>query len=196
MNIFLICGHAGHGKDTVCDEILSQDSSAHRLALADPLKIQSMELWKDDEAFHVDFSPQGKISYKVPKEHFSERGLPDYRRAFWQIWGTQGRRSIDPLWWCKEWCYRSLLLQHQNHQMIETFVIPDGRFLNEFAFFKQLGALTIFVDRGDFRLPGVDYDHPSEKEVEVLKDHCTYVIDNTGSLSKLRNQVRTILDDC
>lgn len=66
------------------------------------------------------------------------------------------------------------------------WIIDDLRYPNEFERLKELGAITIYVERGE--------DKHSKSEGLLDKNDFNYVIDNNGDMSNLIKQVKEIYE--
>ena len=64
------------------------------------------------------------------------------------------------------------------------WIIDDLRYPNEFERLKELGAITIYVERGE--------NKHTKSEGLLDKNDFDYVIDNNGSLSDLINEVKRV----
>ena len=151
------------------------------------------------ENYCVDFEsmqviPKSEVSkeYLLSDHKFSKINIlanPIYNdycltiRQLMQSFGTQLMRTYfgDDIW------IKSTL---QNH-FGENLIISDLRFKIEYESVKKKKGTIIYIDRPEC-VPG---NHASEKEViELLNDNkFDYVVDNSGDLSQLFNNLKDIV---
>jgi hypothetical protein len=72
------------------------------------------------------------------------------------------------------------------------WIIPDLRFYNEFLACKQRGAITIRIER-DYDKSDPKYLHPSETELDGMRDDFDYTITNNGTIQELVESVKYVL---
>lgn len=184
INVVAISGYAGHGKDTVCEEILRINPQTVRIALADELKVMCYGMFGWD-FLQVRFDARGRIEYPVS-------GTPEeaaMRRTVHQKMGTEVYRAQDPGYWLKAWSRRAMW--NVCTMGAKTILVPDVRFPNEVDFFKHyLCGLSVYVDRGSYRRDGVDYEHESESYNPWIKEQADICLDNTGDVEHLYEQIR------
>lgn len=124
--------------------------------------------------------------YRLEDREFKESYLPDFDmtvRSFLQIAGTDALRNVlhKDIW------INSLFREFDDSS---RWIIPDVRFANELGKIKELGGITIRVDRPD--LAGNDF-HTSETEWRTLP--FDYVITNDSTLDHLRQEVKKMLNN-
>ena len=167
MLIIMIAGKAGSGKDEVANIICKHSNKAKRFAFADNLKSMARSLGWDGNK--------------------DERG-----RLFLQQLGKVGR-NYNPDVWAKfvEWQIRDELLDTHNN----LFVISDFRFPNEYAVlhkrWKDIITIKLTGRASDL---GSNANDISEHSLESFK--FDYVIDNSGTLQELEDDVLNILGGC
>lgn len=184
-----ICGHARHGKDTAAEAFL-QRGGVYRIALADKLKEDVAELYPDFPEFAVAYDELGRISYPNMRPDTDPWRKAVVRRT-WQVWGTQGRRYIFADYWLWQFADRAMQKATEGFGAI---VIPDVRFKNEAEHIRNTwGGIIVGVDRGDYREPGVDYTHDSEREVpEILADMANYRVFNDETEEQFKARINLL----
>jgi hypothetical protein len=81
-------------------------------------------------------------------------------------------------------------LKELNEDLFENYFVSDLRFKNEYKKLKELGFITIKINR-DARIIDRNQDHPSEKELE--DQEFDYEIDNNGSIEDFYREIDAIL---
>ena len=192
-----IVAQARHGKDTMTDILLgSQEKPYCRVALADEVKIDCMKHYADQHPFFaVAFDAQGRISY--PHDTTDPKEIA-FRRATWQVWGTQARRAIFPDIWLWRWANRAWTWLNMGFYGVG---VPDVRFLNEATHFKKRGGVILAAQRFDedgnlYREPGINYEHASEAEVpDIIDQLADVVIKNDTTYEAYKAKVKATLEE-
>lgn len=168
-----IIAQAGHGKDS-CADILREEFGFARQALADPLKMDIYEAFKD--------FPE----YSIEAQNSRDRD-PRVRRLQ-QVYGTEWcRNRLGKDYWLRRW---SEAAQGKFNGGVPGIAVPDLRFPNEVAYFKdEWEACILFVHRPGHEEPGVDPTHDSERFVRDLRSQADIEIVNDGTLDDLRRHV-------
>jgi hypothetical protein len=189
-----VIGSARHGKDTIAEFLLEHNYC--RVALADEVKLDCAAMYGlQFPEFLVDFDEEGRIFYPHDTQD------PDriaFRRRTWQVWGTEGRRSIFPDIWLWRWANRFMI--HFHNKKYRGVVIPDVRFFNEAVHFKAMGASIVSVVRTDregnpYQEPGIDYRHPSEVDIQrIIYELSDIAIKNSGSLLDLDVELKITME--
>lgn len=106
--------------------------------------------------------------------------LPRSPRRIQQIWGTEYRRTQDPLYWLKYAETKTNFSQPQ--------VLTSVRYANELEFGERIGAVRVHVNR-----PGAvaAADHITERVLPF--DANTILISNDGSLRDLLRKVDAVV---
>jgi len=170
VKLFGIAGLAQSGKDTVA-EILAEYYEADIIAFADPIKLM-LEIGLGityDELY------KGDRSGVHPKYDVSVRHMMQTLGTDW------GRKYIGEDVWLK--AIEMHILANGN----DFQVVSDVRFENEAAWVREHGVLIHVHGRG-----GIPGNHASESGVLVNK--LDIVIDNSGSMAKLRGQIEHIVE--
>jgi hypothetical protein len=177
------CGRAGAGKDTAAQllqdlwwpefaEFGAASARVTRVALADPMRDMLRALG-------------------IPAEYLSDRALkeapiPGLDRSYRQLaqtLGTEwGRNCNGEDFWLK---VAGLKIRNAKGLVM----ITDVRFPNEADWLRAQGGYLVRIDR-----PGVAAvnPHPSEQYADSLR--VDYVLDNSGSIAKLRAQLGVMLE--
>jgi hypothetical protein len=179
-----ISGKARAGKNTVA-EMLTQSLEypfSKIVALADPMKhiVKTMFPEAKNECL---YGPSELRSEIIDPKYLNIDGLPlTYRQALIDL-GAHGRRYNSNIW-------LNVLVQDANRsQDINTYIVSDVRFINEFKYLKESGFSMIRILRRD----STHINDISEIEQESIKDsEFDYVIYNDGTFDELRQQVRNI----
>ena len=152
-------GHrARQGKNTAADAILDVcplETDVHQYAFADALR-------SEVRTACAKFGTQ----YDLIKEWQLNGIMPDWvhfeepkPRSLLQWWGTDYRRTQDPLYWVKK--LRATLSQHN----VDVALITDVRFPNEGDFIHELGGHVVKCTR--IGATDVDvHEHASESEMD------------------------------
>lgn len=190
-----ITGHAGAGKDTVTDIIISDYPNHYRYAFADPLK----------EA--------ASVAFGIPLEWFNGHILKEIPHPNWnisprkiaQFVGTELFRNsipgILPQVGDNFWINR--LAIRLNNQYIpedegslsqgDVVVIPDVRFQNEYDWVISQGGIIIHLTRpgadGTVGIPG----HASESTLNLHNKERTYQCINDSSIQELHRKTANII---
>jgi len=181
-----LAGWAGAGKDSVAD-ILVEDFGFKKMAFADPLREMALAIDPVVGAAYppeAEFSKQIRYSDALDLVGYNEAKFkyPEVRR-FLQRLGTEAVRNvIGPNTWVEIGMRRAA--------EFPRVVFADMRFQNEaVAVANADEGITARVMR-----PGVEAanDHISETDLNSWSFH--HVIDNSGSLSNLREMVGVMLD--
>jgi len=172
-NVIGICGPRLSGKDTVA-ALVSDEMKATSVSLADPIKTQYADMMK--------------ISTDVLYEQGAEK--EKHRIGLITLGAIRRYDNID--WWCKA-------LHEENKK--DTIVIPDIRFKNEVAYFKENSENFILVevsaDDGSLIQRGwrPTFADTTTTETERLRflDKVDYHLDNSFSINALRESVKTFI---
>jgi hypothetical protein len=156
-----LSGLASSGKDTVCDHLIKKYTNCKRLALADILRHELVDVFDLEfdkmlsRSKDFDLSP---VMWQQMGQHIVERygkggnDLMTYRELM-QIWATDIRRKEDPNYWLTQW--RKQVNKMDNDLCI---VCPDIRFNNELQVIMDSG-LMIYINSD---MPMLTPPHPSE----------------------------------
>lgn len=140
------------GKDTAAQAIINAYKSKYdirRYAFGDALKEEYVEACREaGSAFAL---IQGmRVTHNLPNWVQYEFDAPKddpicgewgKQRSLLQFWGTEYRRTQDPLYWVKK------LASKIDRELPQFAVITDVRFPNEGAFIKMCGGFTVKVTR-------------------------------------------------
>jgi len=185
MNIIGVCGKGGSGKDTIADYLV-KNYGYHRVAAADAMKedlcrylnmdLETLESIKNKELSLVDEGEYNVVDY----------GSFSIRR-FLQLYGMDMRYRIADTYWLERSIQDKVKELGTNGQT--NIVVSDVRFEIEYNWIIDNGGRVIYVD-GRTGLTKDQSMHVSENFVNTTaKDKCTPVIDNSGTLEELYNQV-------
>jgi hypothetical protein len=184
MIIIGISGRKHSGKDTVA-QYLSHFFNKHehqiiKIAFADALKQEIASA-----IYKIDLS-KVDAKYLMTVKYINDN--KDIFRPLMQGWGDFRRKLFSSDYWIKK--MDEELLKYSRQYPSVVAIIPDVRFLNEAQYIKSLNGILIRVERD---LPEHAFDnHPSESE--LTKDNFKWdtVIDNSGSITELRQLVKHI----
>lgn len=173
-SVVALSGYAGSGKDETA-RILADLYGYRRIAFADKLKelvkvIDPIVGYTDAEDWRVSELIEAFGDTRAKKE------WPEYRRLL-QAVGVGCRDLFGPNFWVDQALY--------NIQPDELIVITDVRFPNEWQAVKDRGGVVWRIHR-----PGVGpvNNHISETALDDYPMNA--VIENSGSLSDLKEQVK------
>lgn len=146
-----LSGLAGSGKDYIDGRLYDfLDGGSLRVAFADGVRFEI------ESAFGVDRYGLGALW---------DKPYSDEIRQLLQLWGTEYRRSQDPLHWV-EYGRREI---ERAWETTELVVITDVRFQNEADLVRDLGGIVVQVQAADHvrleRLGGVDAGTTHASEV-------------------------------
>jgi hypothetical protein len=195
INLIGITGHAGAGKDTIKDFLLSTYKNHYSLSFAEPLKAAA------------------SAAFGIPLEAFSDPETKELNSEFWnvsprsiaQFMGTEMFRDtvgklipeVGSNFWIKRAARRlnNIYVPEEEGEFSEgdTVVIPDVRFQNEYDFIIANGGIVIHVTRqgatGSVGLTG----HASEAGFNMHNKERTYLCENNGTLGNLHKAVANII---
>lgn len=187
-----ICGHAGAGKDTVGQYLVSTRDNTYKLAFADPLKTAAAEM------------------FGIPLLEFYD---PDYKEVpndFWgvsprqiaQFFGTEmvrenlGRLLPDVAenFWITRMIHK---LTGQGAQVEydedDVVVITDVRFQNEYDWIISQGGVIIHLTREQADGTVGIHGHASEAGIDFTEPDRTYSITNNSTPEVLYEEVDSIV---
>jgi len=167
MNIIAISGKKRSGKDTVAQII--------RCAHKDRVLIYK---------FSAPLKNEVALACAVKTEFIDQ--FKDNFRLILQGWGTDYRRKLyGDDYWIKK--MDSAISMFESYGSVDTLIISDVRFKNEFAYLKKKGAIMLRIERAAV----VDDDrHISEIELDNVPHD--YTIHNDGSMLDLAEQVKLL----
>lgn len=193
---FILIGEAGSGKDTFAN-ILPE---YHRFAFGDEialvcrnLRVNGVQAAYQQLVPMFNFNPPSDLLEKltefreIPRKGTKERKLK-------QAIGTYCRLWRDDIWTAP---VREKVKKYDN------VVITDCRRLSEFDMFPEF--TSVYIDAAlEVRLKRLkerdgyadvrDFDHPAEQEIRLLKHQCDYIVENNGTLEKLRKEIKEVLN--
>jgi hypothetical protein len=205
-----VCGLISSGKDTIAD-YLCTFHGFKRMSYAASLKdaVAAIFGWNRE---YLEGSTKTSRAWREQKdEWWSERlGMNITPRWVLQYWGTEVcRNNFHTDIWVAS-------VENKLRQTNENIVITDCRFANEVQALKNVGAITMRVNRGELPIwynSAVDYAnepegsdqwltakvelanysvHASEySSVGLLYD---YYIDNNGTIDDLHKQVNSVVN--
>lgn len=203
--IILLIGKAGAGKDEFA-KIAEEEFGVKRVAFADAVKEEVAEfldkhevcwehrhLWgtQHDKEAWLRMAHSQRPKGKGPLSKFLTT-FGDYNngwhyftpRSLLQFWGTEYRRSQDPLYWVNA--------AEKKLKANEHSVISDGRFINEVKMALENGGVTVRINRPDASSIS-NMAHQSEVELDGFVTN--YELANTGSLEDYHKQIRKLLKE-
>lgn len=200
--IVQITGHAGHGKDTSADYLITnltqQGLKVLKVSLADRLKLIDAKLI---EYFYGVSIPIEEF-YDNNKKELLRPELPLFKndifslRSVLQLTGTDiFRQLLWPTIWCD-------LIYHEyisKNTMYDVIVIPDCRFPDEIKYFEELqnngeviSCITCRVTRNNItNLSLKNQQHESEKHISKIK--VDLEIQNDGTIESLYSKLDNTL---
>lgn len=184
-----IHGPAGSGKDTIAYYIQETYSDCWITSFADPIKIACA------------------AAFGIPEESFYDQSLKEIKDTLWnvsprqitQFFGTELFR--EQIWklipgdtedfWVRR---MEKQLEFPGYTEMETVIIPDVRFQNEYDFIIANGGYIIHLTR-----PGTDDNiglpnHKSNKNINLTNEERTFNICNNSSFEKLYEHVDAFMD--
>lgn len=212
-NIILLTGKKRSGKDASA-LILKKHLKAETIAFADSLKdammgiplrgvnVRRRELYidqgKEDHrdldlkiSIHSIFKyiqlviKNLELDHKITDDQIYEaiekHDFFSFRKLM-QIIGTDLVHPVDQLFWVN----KTLDKIKHNKQINSDVIITDCRFLHEHKAAMDLGAITIKINRPD-------QEHSDQHDSETQDIPYCYLINNTGTLEDLENNLINIL---
>jgi dephospho-CoA kinase len=189
INIILISGHAGVGKDTVANYICKK-YNYRSIAYADPIKTFCSENMKIPLKYFYD--------QELKTKDLTSFGWPNFTpRKLIQFIGTNlFRENLDENFWVK-----CLVKRIESYILTTNFIITDARYQNELypeRFFMDTeinvnSKKIIQIKRKGYNgnpIGGIQ-SHSSENEIQLPSN--TIIINNDGSLENLYQTVDDIL---
>lgn len=172
--IYIICGKAQHGKDSVATFI------------ADYYKKQGRETLDLDYAYYIK-----EFTKAIKGWDGKEETKP---RDFLQYLGTEIiRKEMDPLMCVKRLCEDIQLYSF----FFDVITVSDARFESEVRIprtqFKNVKVIQVVRPNFDNGLTERQQNHATETGLDEFKDY-DYVIQNDGSLEDLQRKVEHILE--
>lgn len=178
-----ISGRAQHGKDTSAD-FLTSYFGFRRAAFADPLRelvrlvnplVEVPARSTGDDDYIARYSDVlERFGYEEAKK------IPEVRRLLQQV-GTRCREVLgDDVW-------TDAFLGHmmKNHDLsTENIVVTDARFPNEAQTIRDLGGSILKVIRPGFLAEGIDPNHPSEANVDLIEAEYNIIATNMDELGQ------------
>ena len=190
-----ICGLISSGKDTIADYLI-KNHTFHKISFADKLKdsVSAMFSW-DRELLDGKTNESREWREKVDTYWTSETGRTITPRLVLQEFGTECMRNgfYDGIW-------VSLTKKKIIENPHMNFVLPDTRFPNEAKMLYEIGGEVCRVKRGndpawfsEYQELGVEPTdvHPSEWAWAQTK--FKHIINNDGTITELKDQVRDLL---
>lgn len=185
-NKIAISGKARAGKNTVAemlvDHLKFKNSKEKIVALADPMKriVQMMFPEASDECL---YGPSELRSQVISDKFKDKNGKAlTHRQALIDL-GAFGRQYNSDIW------LNCLVEDCNQSKDIDSYIVSDVRFINEFKYLKAAGFEMVRVLRADSAI----IDDVSEKEQDaILNSEFDHVIENNKTLDDLRKDVKRL----
>lgn len=177
-----IAGRRGRGKDTLALALQKLDPTFVKAAFADYLKSEVFQMVED---FLDPQPPYGGGDYEAYLKDRSINGLA------WQWWGEWRRVHTSPDYWIKKLDQTMRFLEARDPNV--SIVITDMRHHNELQWAHENGFATVRLEGPNHR-PDADPrsdDHPSERDVDALPVHISYV--NDGNIELLTDFAKMLV---
>ena len=158
-------------------------------SVRDAISLISNELAvkKEDAAFVV-----GSLwTMRSLEQRFSARSRTPEIRSVLQFWGTEVRRSVDPLYWVK----KTLISAIEAIAAGKSVYATDVRFMNEVEWARKLGFFVVRLDvtpetqkerllaRDGIVADASSLNHPSETNLDGYLGF-DLIVDNNGSVDQ------------
>lgn len=181
-----ISGKARAGKNTIAemlvDNLKSKNSKEKIVALADPMK-KIVKIMFPEASEECLYGPSELRGHVISDKFLDRDGKPlTHRQALIDL-GAFARKYNRDVW------LNSLVEDANRSQDINTYIVSDVRFVNEFKYLKQSGFTMIRIIRDD----SAKINDPSEAEQEsIMNSEFDFVVHNNGSMDDLSSEIKTI----
>lgn len=169
--------------DKAIDIIYNTDSVREAISqISDALSVKL-----DEAAFVV-----GSLwTMKSLEQRFNARSRTPEIRSVLQFWGTEVRRSVDPLYWVK----KTLISAIEAIASGKSVYATDVRFMNEVEWARKLGFYVVRLEvtpetqkerllaRDGIVADSASLSHPSETNLDGYEGF-DLVVDNNGSVDQ------------
>ena len=205
-----VTGLIGSGKDTIAD-YLCTFHGFKRVSFAASLKDAVSSIFGWDRELLEGSTKSSREWREKRDDWWSERlGMEINPRRVLQQWGTEV---------CRDNFHKDIWVASVENKLRQTndnIVITDCRFVNEVNSIKNVGGITMRVNRGErpvWYSAAVDYNNEPEGSEQKLKAmvelgnyavHASeyssvgllydYYIDNNGSIDNLHKQVNSVIN--
>ena len=205
-----VTGLIGSGKDTIAD-YLCTFHGFNRVSFAASLKDAVSSIFGWDRELLEGSTKSSREWREKRDDWWSERlGMEINPRRVLQQWGTEV---------CRDNFHKDIWVASVENKLRQTndnIVITDCRFVNEVNSIKNVGGITMRVNRGErpvWYSAAVDYNNEPEGSEQKLKAmvelgnyavHASeyssvgllydYYIDNNGSIDDLHKQVNSVVN--
>lgn len=210
--IYSITGFIGSGKDT-CANHLIENHGFKKMAFADPLKdvVAAAFNW-DREMLQGDTKDSRKARNVVDEKWSEVLRIPNFtpRKALQFVGTNVFKKHVSSKFWIQRTVDR--IKSEQAADPNVRIVITDCRYHDEFQALKNLGASSIFVDRGNkpayysissLKSPWLSpvkemamnllYSDVHDSEWKWNDLEFDYTVTNNSSLGNLHNQLDAIM---
>ena len=180
MKVIELCGKAGVGKDTFCNELIKQlESSGYK-------------------CLHIAFADYLKF---ICKQYFNWDGKKDEKgREMLQRVGTDMFRKKDPNFWVD--IVIKFLIMCEEYKLFDYAIITDARFPNEIGrIYQELEAKAGIISK-PYRI--IRNNFISKLSEEAQKHDSEIALDNfemdeivlSGNLEELSQEVKEFIEKC
>lgn len=181
-----VSGKANSGKNTfssiLSDNMKFNGSQEKIVALADPMK-QIMKIMFPESSDECLYGPSELRSEKISDKYldFSGKTLT-YRRALIDL-GAFGRKYNDSIW------LNYIINDVNRSKDINTYIVSDIRYIEEFKYFKKFGFTMIRILRKNI----FNINDSSELEQDfILDNEFDYIIHNDGTIDDLAQNIKEL----
>jgi hypothetical protein len=203
MNLIGITGKAGTGKSEVAN-MFAELFDYHIIAFADPIKeiarkvfeFSPVQLYgpsdlrnKPDKRYE---RPVKRLVCNEYHHHTAACMEPEYltpRHVLLSL-GDWGRNCFKDIWVVRT--FRAV--RELEEFGVPGVVIPDVRMENEWRAIRKHNGKLVLVRRGSTTLKGEQARHETETTMPEDEGFYDYVLDNSGDLEQLREQVQELRD--
>ena len=178
-----LSGKIGCGKSFLANLFLKEHPEYTKIGFADILKVECSNLYNYPN--ELNYTEDGK------NQIVQANGLPRRFmtvREILQWHGTDLRRAEDPDYWVRKMI--DTLLQHE---VPNTVIIDDVRFLNEAAMIKGTNGLLIRLNPYPEWKPGKYADHISETDLDDYEEWNLVLSPKFGELATCIPEIERIL---
>lgn len=181
-----VSGKANSGKNTfssiLSDNMKFAGSKEKIVALADPMK-QIVKMMFPEASDECLYGPSELRSKKISDKYLDLNGnILTYRRILIDL-GAFGRKYNDSMW------LNYIINDVNKSKDINTYIVSDIRYIEEFEYFKKFGFTMIRILRKNISIIN---DSSELEQDSILDNEFDYIIHNNGSIDNLKENIKEL----